>query len=80
MNAEKKNEIKQNIETLIADWSILKDIDIGYRLNSIRSKWFRANIEESKLKKLMSDMGKKGGRGKWKKTVLKNISYNVIKN
>ena len=80
MQEEKKKEIKTNIECLVADYDILTNEDIGFRINSIRAKWFRNVIPPGKLKVMMSEMGKKGGRGTWKNTTLKNLADNTLKN
>lgn len=78
INEIKKQEIRQAIECLLADFSILKNEDIGFRINSIQSKWHKANMNQSKLRKLMSNMGKKGGRPS--KVVIKGLIDNSLKN
>lgn len=78
MKDEKKAEILTNLQCLIADWNILKNEDIGFRINSIQSKWHKANMNPSKLRKLMVAMGKKGGRPS--KVMIKNLSDNIKSN
>lgn len=77
MNKDKKNELRYNVEILLQDWDILKDVDIGFRINSIQSKWHKANMNQSKLRKLMSNMGRLGGRPR--KVILKNLADATLK-
>jgi hypothetical protein len=80
MNKQKKEQVKTLLKVLLSDWDILSDIDIKYRLSSIRWKFIIAGLNREKLDKYAKENGKKGAEARWGKVVLKNISGEVKKN